>query len=370
MLKQSVEKNTHKPKIVKNTKTSNLLDIDKTKNENKSENKLEIKSIKLQNIGPFDEQGLTINFGKKLNPKKANVHIFVGENGCGKSTILGEIFKDLNSELTKYKTYLYYPNEKDYTVNKILRNIGGFVINKYYDSNYLEYIERLENNRNVLLANEYKEKDEKLTEKQIEDINCQLKLTEKLEWFIKQIYGKNFKYKYKSTLVNYKPFLDGKFIEFEKLSLGFYNVICLITDILIKVWAVDSNLEKREELEFVLLLDEIDIHLHPKAQRKILPALQTLFPNVEIFCTTHSPFVVNSVSEAWVYELKMGNGKFIDDQAGEILTEIGDKDSGNVENYKNRRLSSTTDSISYSLSEDFGITAEYGEETQKDLNKF
>ena len=72
------------------------------------ENKLEIKNIRLQNIGPFDD--LTINFGKKLNKKKANIHIFVGENGSGKSTVLKHLF----FHSYDYPTRLLTTNNNDY----------------------------------------------------------------------------------------------------------------------------------------------------------------------------------------------------------------------------------------------------------------
>ena len=67
---QKASKTQNKKINIKNSKLSKNV-----QNKTKIENKLEIKSIKLQNIGPFDEKGLTINFGKKLNTKKANVHI-------------------------------------------------------------------------------------------------------------------------------------------------------------------------------------------------------------------------------------------------------------------------------------------------------
>ena len=316
---------------------------------------LGIASLKLQNIGPFDEQGLTINFGKKLNDQKANVHIFVGENGCGKSSVLktlffgsykdksvfletlffqsyedrkslitvnnGNFFEGLDTEDKQWdifkdcKNVFYYtPNEPAikqekgelfYTPkNKDSRNnlISNWIC-EYVEQNYLDKIKELENNRNALLANDKKEEG-KLGKDEIKEIEILIKMTVHIEEFIKKIYvDTDFKYKWKNTTELYRPWINGKFFEFNQLSLGYRQIISLITDILIKVWSVDSNLEKKEELEFTLLLDEIDIHLHPKAQRRILPALQSLFPNAEIFCTTHSPFVVNSVSEAWVYEL-------------------------------------------------------------------
>jgi len=45
----------------------------------------------------------------------------------------------------------------------------------------------------------------------------------------------------------------------------------------------------------IVLIDEIDVHLHPKWQRKIVPALEDLFPDCQFIATTHSPFVIQSV---------------------------------------------------------------------------
>jgi predicted ATP-binding protein involved in virulence len=70
-------------------------------------------------------------------------------------------------------------------------------------------------------------------------------------------------------------------------------------------WIDDCNILERG---FILFLDEIDIHLHPVWQRKILPVVQKLFPNAQIFVSTHSPFVVASVSDAYVYKFRLENG--------------------------------------------------------------
>ena len=62
--------------------------------------------------------------------------------------------------------------------------------------------------------------------------------------------------------------------------------------------------------EAVFLLDEIESHLHPAWQRKILPAFQRLFPKAQIFVATHSPFVIASLNHGWIHSLKMdANGK-------------------------------------------------------------
>ncbi len=53
----------------------------------------------------------------------------------------------------------------------------------------------------------------------------------------------------------------------------------------------------------VLLIDEIENHLHPTWQRKVIPALRKYFPNVQIFATTHSPFVVAGLKTGQVHLL-------------------------------------------------------------------
>ncbi|MEO5914085.1 MAG: AAA family ATPase [Luteolibacter sp.] len=48
--------------------------------------------------------------------------------------------------------------------------------------------------------------------------------------------------------------------------------------------------------EAIVLIDEIDVHLHPKWQRKIVPALEDLFRNCQFVATTHSPFVIQATN--------------------------------------------------------------------------
>ena len=65
-------------------------------------------------------------------------------------------------------------------------------------------------------------------------------------------------------------------------------------------WQDDTPVLQRQ---FLLLLDEVDIHLHPAWQRKVLPLAQRMFPNAQIIASTHSPFVVTSVDDARIITL-------------------------------------------------------------------
>ena len=68
-----------------------------------------------------------------------------------------------------------------------------------------------------------------------------------------------------------------------------------------------GDLEKKPAL---LIIDEIDVHLHPSWQRRVIPALINRFPNLQIFCSTHSPLMLAGLKEGQVQLLKRDeNGK-------------------------------------------------------------
>lgn len=99
---------------------------------------------------------------------------------------------------------------------------------------------------------------------------------------------------------------NGTAIGLDLLPDGLKSILSWVADLLMRLdripWENDVPLMERP---FVLFLDEIDIHLHPAWQRRVLPMVQELFPKAQIFVTTHSPFVVSSVEGAWVYPLSL-----------------------------------------------------------------
>ncbi|MCL2054631.1 MAG: AAA family ATPase [Oscillospiraceae bacterium] len=54
----------------------------------------------------------------------------------------------------------------------------------------------------------------------------------------------------------------------------------------------------------IVLIDEIETHLHVELQKRVLPFLTKMFPNVQFIVTTHSPFVITSLENAVVYDLE------------------------------------------------------------------
>ena len=64
-----------------------------------------------------------------------------------------------------------------------------------------------------------------------------------------------------------------------------------------------SNLQDKQGL---LIIDEIDAHLHPSWQRRVIPTITNHFPNLQIFCSTHSPLMLAGLREGQVHLLKLG----------------------------------------------------------------
>lgn len=103
---------------------------------------------------------------------------------------------------------------------------------------------------------------------------------------------------------------NGIEVAMDVLPDGLKSVMSWVADLLMRLdrlpWLEDVDVLNRS---FALFLDEIEIHMHPAWQRKILPVVQTLFPKAQIFLSTHSPFAVGSVSSAWIHPLTLKSGK-------------------------------------------------------------
>lgn len=86
----------------------------------------------------------------------------------------------------------------------------------------------------------------------------------------------------------------------DQLSSGFSSVLSIYADLLVKV-----ELEKlsRHEISGIVLIDEIDAHLHVTLQKIVFSFFNAAFPNIQFIITTHSPFVVQSVSDCIIFNL-------------------------------------------------------------------
>jgi predicted ATP-binding protein involved in virulence len=92
-------------------------------------------------------------------------------------------------------------------------------------------------------------------------------------------------------------FEDGRIVPFSDLSDGYKNVITIVGDIAAKAGLLNGHLGKHilDETDGIVLIDELDLHLHPKWQRRIIEDLRRTFPRIQFICTTHSPFLIQSL---------------------------------------------------------------------------
>ena len=82
------------------------------------------------------------------------------------------------------------------------------------------------------------------------------------------------------------------------LSDGFKSIFLIISEILFRLsMTKNSSVEYFYENEAVILIDEIDCHIHPRWQKNLIPCLRNLFPKCQFIITTHSPFVLESLQE-------------------------------------------------------------------------
>lgn len=88
---------------------------------------------------------------------------------------------------------------------------------------------------------------------------------------------------------------------FDALSSGYAAVLDIVVDLMLRM---EKKAGKHYDLEGVVLIDEIETHLHLDLQRKIMPILTNMFPNIQFIVTTHSPFILNSIKNAVIYDLE------------------------------------------------------------------
>ena len=119
---------------------------------------------------------------------------------------------------------------------------------------------------------------------------------------------------------------DGTVINFSALSDGYRNVIKIVTDIATKMCILNPYLGKEalKKTPGIVVIDELDLSLHPTWQRRIVGILKELFPKVQFICATHSPFIIQSLEPGELITLdsildEVYSGQSIEDIAEDIM---------------------------------------------------
>lgn len=303
-------------------------------------------SLELEGINCFkDKQPLDLSDG---NGNYSPWTIILGDNGTGKTTLLRvldrmqpvnkktEEEEEVESNSSLFNTFF---RSKEFNVLLSLiekRNVEKFTVSSSKNLNFilssvsrsitnifiLSYgaSRRMSKSANLSQLEENKNKITSLFNDSIELINAEEWFLQK-EWAsiksdggIKQKFENEFN-KVKSILIdilpdvsaiqskpidenNSKPILEVEtsygWVNLRNLSFGYQTLTALIVDIASKMMEQYPNSNNPLEEPVIILIDEIDLHLHPKWQRTVIDKLSQHFPKAQFIATSHSPLIVQA----------------------------------------------------------------------------
>ena len=108
------------------------------------------------------------------------------------------------------------------------------------------------------------------------------------------------KYDFKIRQNGREPF------SFNELSDGYSSVIYIVSDLILRMdknWLLEDKISEYD-YQGIVLIDELETHLHIELQKKIFPFFTKFFPKIQFIVTTHSPYILNSISNAKAYDLE------------------------------------------------------------------
>jgi predicted ATP-binding protein involved in virulence len=115
----------------------------------------------------------------------------------------------------------------------------------------------------------------------------------------------DFRCQSSEELQNYVEFLvKGVWCKYEDLGFGYQSMMSWMIDFCKRMFERYPKSENPLAESAIVLVDEIDLHLHPQWQRNVIPYLSKTFPNTQFFVTTHSPMVLQSAKGINLFVLK------------------------------------------------------------------
>ena len=284
--------------------------------------------------------------------------ILTGRNGSGKTSLLMTIEEYLDAlcqepdNVTFDKHWLdftyphlfekypdYFVNRGRYGIIKLEFNISHQQMNEQYNERYkktnVQFVAAFFSDDRKFLSSQPKmiekvelkekyaiwEKPRELFVKYLLDMNMTEALSknnshpdkalligewfDKLEKLLQRLFSDNelklifdedtFEFKIKEP--------GGKLFDFNTMSAGYAAAFDIIVDLMMRM-EKNSNRSFRYDMPGIVLIDEIETHLHLELQKLILPMLTELFPNIQFIVSTHSPFVINSIENATIFDLE------------------------------------------------------------------
>jgi predicted ATP-binding protein involved in virulence len=310
-------------------------------------------SLELEGINCFkDKQILDLSDG---DGDYSQWTIILGDNGTGKTTLLRVLdrmqpvenqfsnkhsdilvsnpayaieFKLKNNGFYSSHVKLFIKNNKEKAYLAINKKEDSFQMTGHRDINsyLLSYgaSRRMSKNPNVSKIEENLNKTTSLFDESIDLINAE-------EWYLQKFLAyttseKSIKNKLENQLILIKKMLidflpdvldvgitqiknvndksslevkisEKEWINLRDLSFGYQTLTALIVDIASKMMEQYPNSNKPLEEPVIVLIDEIDLHLHPKWQRTVIDKLSENFPKAQFIATSHSPLIVQAAQD-------------------------------------------------------------------------
>lgn len=325
------------------------------KQEAKNSQAVYFKSLTVENINCFQsEQTIDLTDGEG-NP--AMWTVILGNNNTGKTTLLRclallQVDEEVNSKesyfipigalnnfpskndkldnckissqlsSTKKKWYIHYTGINSYSINSY--DSSSYLYDFFYFLIIDAYGTQRKEGKGSFLGYKLEDRTESLFEDEVESIiNAE-------EWFLGtdynalkggQKFSKNLE-QIKSTLISILP--DIKDIEINEdgerrvqfitkgdqrvlvnqLGSGYQSLVTWVVDLAKRMFDRYPNSDNPLAEPAIVLVDEIDLHLHPEWQRKIVSFLRGKFPKTQFIVTAHSPLVIQSADDINVVVLQ------------------------------------------------------------------
>lgn len=123
-----------------------------------------------------------------------------------------------------------------------------------------------------------------------------------LENTLKNLFERDdLRLEYDDEGLNYKIMYEDRCFGLNELSDGYSSLLAILTELILRMEAKGF---KSYDMQGVVLIDEIETHLHIALQKRVLPFLCDFFPNIQFIVTTHSPFVLSSLGNAVICDLQ------------------------------------------------------------------
>jgi predicted ATP-binding protein involved in virulence len=201
---------------------------------------------------------------------------------------------DISDEVSE-NLLIYYPSSRQV---RLISSIFGIVTSKNSDGDkatgfddlfsWFKILEDIENEERLERNSDYRDRN-----------------LEAVREAVSSILGSSFvRLRVKRATNDLVVNKEGTDISINLLSDGEKSLISLVSDLAKKLATTYQNLKNPLEGNGIVLIDEIELHMHPTWQRMVIPRLTQTFPNCQFIITTHSPQVLSHVQPESIYLLK------------------------------------------------------------------